>query len=785
MTKNLEGPMTIALAGNPNCGKTTIFNALTGSNQHVGNYSGVTVEKKDGYYKCKCSKVQVIDLPGTYSLNYHSPEERIAQEELLSGKVDVVVAIVDASALSRSLTFVAQLMLLNLPMVLCLNMSDESRSDGQVVDVVKMKQLLGMEVIETVASKGEGIDKLKEAVLMAPKAELPLKRLRLGDPLRVAVKKIADVLPEMYASHRNWAAHKILLGEVPYLEEIKGLEGGDAILELAENERKHIEADAKMDIQLFITEQYYGFVDGLLKAVLISKRRADARATSDKIDSVLAHPLLGIPFFFLFVYLLFEMTFTLGQYPMDWIETGFNYLSQGINSIWPVDRFQDLRSLIVDGIIGGVGGVVIFLPNILILFFGISFLEDCGYMARGAFIMDRMMHRVGLHGRSFIPLITGFGCTIPGIMATRTIAGEKERLTTMFVLPLMSCGARVPIWLLLVPAFFPQSMNAPILMGIYLFGVLLALLLAFLLRKTAFSGEEEPFVMELPPYRLPTLKSALSHMFERAWLYLKKAGTLILAVSIILWALMTYPRMDEAELDAERMALATPIEATAVMDRGGVQDDVVIAADKLQMAAEKVVKTAESVECASDKDAKLKPESDLALAHAAQEVKVAAQTLIAQSDATAAKGDSHKEKLDPVEIRMLQRGLEHTYAGRIGKFIEPVIAPMGFDWKIGVALIGALAAKEVFVAQMGIIYSLGEVDEASEDLRASIRADYSVLTGISLIIFLLISAPCMATFVVMRRESGSTKLALLQFWGLTLFAYVLATAVYQIGTLFS
>lgn len=784
MTKDLEGPMTIALAGNPNCGKTTVFNALTGSNQHVGNYSGVTVEKKDGYYKCDCNKVQVIDLPGTYSLNYHSPEERIAQEELLSGKVDVVVAIVDASALSRSLTFVAQLMLLNLPMVLCLNMSDESRKAGQIVDVAKMKQLLGMEVIETVASKGEGIDKLKAAVLAAPKADLPSKRLRLGDALRVAVKKIADVLPKKYATHRNWAAHKILLGEAQYLNEIKGLEGGEAVLEIAETERKHIEADAKMDIQLFITEQYYGFVDGLLKAVLLERRRADARATSDKLDSILAHPLLGIPFFFLFVYLLFELTFTLGQYPMDWVETGFTYLSEGINSLWPAGRFQDLRSLIVDGIIGGVGGVVIFLPNILILFFGISFMEDCGYMARGAFIMDKMMHRVGLHGRSFIPLITGFGCTIPGIMATRTIAGEKERLTTMFVLPLMSCGARVPIWLLLVPAFFPQSMNAPILMGIYLFGVLIALLMAFLLRKTAFSGEEEPFVMELPPYRLPTLKSAVSHMFERAWLYLKKAGTLILAVSIVLWALMSYPRMDEAELNAERVEIAAQLQTSAGAGQKTSFGEVEEAANKLQIAADKVVKTAGSVACESDQDIKLKPESDIALASAAQELKVAADILIAKNNGATTDGAPAKELNDPIEMRLMERGLEHSYAGRIGKFIEPAIAPMGFDWKIGVALMGALAAKEVFVAQMGIIYSLGEVDEESEDLRASIRADYSVLTGISLIIFLLISAPCMATFVVMRRESGSTKLALLQFWGLTFLAYILATAVYQIGALF-
>lgn len=708
-----KGQIRIALAGNPNCGKTTIFNALTGARQHVGNYPGVTVEKKEGHYRHEGNRIDVLDLPGTYSLSYHSLEERVAQEELLSGDVDVVVAIVDASALSRSLSFVVQLMHLELPMVLCLNMSDEAHKGGQSVDVEKMAQLLGMPVVETVASKGEGIAALKDAIEMARVSEAASARLRLGEHLSQALQSIRAALPQAVEEPVLWVSTRLLLGDTHYVEKIGAMSQGLAAVSVAKSQREHLEANSKMDIQLFVTEQYYGFVDGLLKEVTLQHRRRDARAMSDKIDKVLVHPILGLPFFLLIVYALFELTFTIGAYPMDWIETGFGALSEWIVGVWPEGKFEILQSLIVDGIIGGVGGVLIFLPNILILFFGISFLEDCGYMARSAYIMDKLMHKVGLHGRSFIPLITGFGCSIPGIMATRTIAGQNERMTTMFVLPLMSCGARLPIWLLLVPAFFPASMDAPILMGIYLFGVVVALILAFTLRKTVFKGEEEPFVMELPPYRMPTLRASTMHMLERAWMYLKKAGTIILAVSIIMWALTSFPKMDDATR-AEKEA-----------------------------------------------------------AFVSQQTQEAGVALDEEASAEA------------MESYMLDEEVQYSYAGRIGRALEPIIKPMGFDWRIGTALIGAFAAKEVFVSQLGIVYSLGEVDEESADLREMIRHDYSLLTGICLIIFLLISAPCMATLAVMRRESGRWKWAFAQFFGLTLIAYVLAVLVYQIGSLFT
>ena len=511
----------------------------------------------------------------------------------------------------------------------------------------------------------------------------------------------------------RWVATRLLLDDHKFVEEIAKKEGDQAI-RTATAERKHIEADSKMDISLYVTERYYGFIDGLLKEVTLNTERADARATSDRIDKVLVHPILGLPFFLIIVYILFQLTFTLGQYPMDWIETGFEALSEAIQTHWPDGTMDALKSLIVDGIIGGVGGVVVFLPNILILFLGLSFLEDCGYMARSAFLMDKLMHKVGLHGRSFIPLITGFGCSVPGLMATRTIAGEKERLTTMFVLPFMSCGARLPIWLLLVPCFFPPSLQAPAMMGIYLLGVLVALLCAFVLRKTVFKGQEEPFVMELPPYRMPTLHASLTHMWERAWLYLKKAGTVILAISIVLWVMTAYPKMDD------ETAQATQNEITA------------------QLQTEH-------------------------------------PDLYAQGS----------EELDSmVENAMIDQELQYSAIGRVGRFLEPVVKPMGFDWKITTALIGAFAAKEVFVSQMGIVYSLGEVDEENGDLRTAIRSDFDTLTGICLIIFLLLTAPCMATFAVMKRESNSWKYAFAQFLGFTLIAYTLATLVQQIGRLF-
>ena len=523
-------------------------------------------------------------------------------------------------------------------------------------------------------------------------------RLVLGEQLEGALAPIERHLEDTRTA--SWVATRLLAGDAQVIGRVQesGVEGQRAVQE-ARAQAARLRTETGGDAALFITERHFGFVDGLLHEVVQKRARADARAVSNAVDRVLVHGVFGLPIFAAVMYAVFWVTFSLGDIPMGWIESGFEVLGVVVAGLWPAGVDSPLQSLLVDGIIAGVGGVIIFLPNILLLFFGLALLEDTGYMARVAFLMDRVMHRFGLHGRSFVPMMTGFGCSIPGIMATRTLENERDRLTTMMVLPLMSCGARLPIWMLLIPAFFAPAWRAPMLFVIYASGVLLALVLALLLRRSVLKGEEAPFVMELPPYRIPTGRAVVTRMFERSWIYLRKAGTVILGISILMWAATAYPNKGVYDVDAQ-------VEAGTVV----------------------------------------LSESELANARAAED-------------------------------------LRYSVAGRIGIALEPVLSPLGFDWKLGSAMVGAFAAKEVFVAQMGIVYSMGETDEESEGLRETLAGDYSPLVGLSLMLFLLISAPCMATVAVTRRESGSWKWALLQVGGLTVVAYAISLTVYQVGRL--
>jgi ferrous iron transport protein B len=459
-----------------------------------------------------------------------------------------------------------------------------------------------------------------------------------------------------------------------------------------------------------IASRRYGLISGACQEAVRSTVEM-RHSMSDRIDAVLTNRVLGLPLFMVMMYLVFQLTFTLGEPPMGWIESGFGFLGAKIAAFWPEGSESALKSLFVDGIIGGVGGVIVFLPNILLLFLAIAFLEDSGYMARAAFIMDRIMHKMGLHGKSFIPMLIGFGCSIPAIMATRSLENRRDRLTTMMVIPLMSCGARLPIYSLIIPAFFPQAWRAPMLWIIYAIGIILAVMTARLLRATILKGDSVPLVMELPPYRLPTLKSVLTHMGERGWLYVKKAGTVILGISILLWAMTAYPGLPEGE------------KARFEEKRQAVQ-------------AENIPQ--------EQRDARI-----AALSNSASEAALAGSVM-----------------------------------GTIGRGIEPLLRPMGFDWKIGTALIGGLAAKEVVVSQLGIVYSVGKASEESETLREKLKARYSPLLGFAIMLFTLISAPCMATFAVTWRESGSIKWAMLQFGGLTLLAYIITVIVYQAGSFF-
>ncbi len=721
---------SVLLAGNPNCGKTTLFNLLTGARQRVGNYPGVTVEKRVGRLRLGELALSVTDLPGTYSLSSYSPEERIAQEALLGGEGEVVVLVADATNLKRGLVLLAQLLQLQKRMVLCLNMVDEAERGGQVLDIIALSELLGFPVVCTVGHKGTGVQDLRDAIRRAARSEpITAGRVFHGE-LRAATERILMALEtvDVPPSHRIWMADRLLVAEPEAVAQVQRLgDAGASVMRVVDRERRGLEAATGMDAALCVTDGYYGFVDGLLRQVVRQRSREDARATSDRIDAVVVNPVLGLPIFLAVMYSIFWLTFSAGEIPMGWIEKGVVWLGQAIAGFWPDGSGSPLRSLLVDGVVAGVGGVVVFLPNIVLLFLGLAVLEDSGYMARAAFIVDRAFHRFGLHGRSFVPLMTGFGCSVPGIMGARTMENERDRLTTMFVVPLMSCGARLPIWMLLIPAFFPPAWRAPALWGIYALGVVLALLVALVLRRSIFRGEESPFVMELPPYRLPTVRAVVTKMWDRSWTYLRKAGTVILGVSILMWVITAYPRAGNYQIDRAIR------EGRAVLVEQGVD-------------AAPAGFTGESLGSSGPKPVVRITEQQLEAARAAEDLRV-------------------------------------SIAGRIGRAIAPLLEPLGLDWKVGIGLIGAVAAKEVFVAQLGIVHALGAADDSSLSLRDAMSRDYSPQAGFALMILLLVGTPCMATVAVMRKESGSWRWALLQFGGLTGLAYLLALTFYQVSRL--
>lgn len=705
--------IVVALAGNPNSGKTTIFNNLTGARQHVGNYPGVTVERKEGYVRHDGREILFVDLPGTYSLTAYSAEELVARNFIVDEKPDVVVDIIDSSNLERNLYLAVQLMETGVPLILAFNMSDEARARGYEFDLEKFSRFFNAPVVRTVGHKGEGMEELIEQIIAVASpggdpGEGP--SVNYGDELEEEIGRIVSLLnddpllTQKYGA--RWLAVKLLENDRDVLEKVSS----EAVRARLAKSASHIEGILGEHPETVIASRRYGFISGACQEAVHSTVEV-LHTISDRIDSVVTSRVLGIPIFLGFMYLVFYLTFTLGDPPMGWIEGFFKWLGDNVGALWPEGSESLLKSLLIDGIIGGVGGVIVFLPNILLLFFAIAILEDSGYMARAAFIMDRLMHRIGLHGKSFIPMLIGFGCSVPAIMATRMLENRRDRLVTMLVVPLMSCGARLPIYALIIPAFFPQAWNAPMLWIIYVIGILLAVVSAKILRSTIFKGESVPFVMELPPYRLPTVRGVLTHMWQRGWLYLKKAGTIILGISIILWALTTFPGLPEEQ---------------------------------------------------------------------AQRFEEEKQTV----EASVTDEETKKEKIASIENAMTEASLEGSIAGRIGHALEPVLKPMGFDWKIGTALIGAFAAKEVFVAQLGIVYSVGkEADEESSPLRDQLRANYTPLVAFCIMLFCLVSAPCMATIAVTRRESNSWRWALFQLSGLTVMAWILTVIVFQAGRL--
>ena len=696
--------ITVALAGNPNSGKTTIFNNLTGSHQHVGNYGGVTVEIKEGYFKHGGFRVNVVDLPGTYSLSAYSMEEIVTRNFIIHRHPDVVVNIVDASNLERNLYLSAQLRELGVPMVTVLNMADEMKKKGIEVDLQTLSEDIGAPVVTTVGSSNKGTRKLIEKIIevgIGKWSQKDTPPVHYGQEIEDELQKIARTIelhtdPSPEKSNKNprfcistsprWVALKLLENDQEVLKSLQTCQPQPELLEQLEASRKHLTAIFAEDPETLIAEQRYGYVRGLCLAVI--QRTAEARMDiSDKIDKVLTNRVLGLPIFACLMYLTFWLVFTVGETPMGWIESVIEHLSNIIIQHWPDGRALFLRSLIVDGIISGVGGVLVFVPNIILLFTAITLLEDTGYMARAAFIMDRLMKWVGLHGKSFIPMLTGFGCSVPAIMGTRILDNRRDRLTTILILPLMSCGARLPIYMLVIPAFFvSETQRATAMYSLYIIGIVIAIICAKLLRSTLFKGESSPFVMELPPYRIPTIRAILIHVWQRTRMYLKKAGTIILAFAIIMWALAAFPKIPAQQLQG----------------------------------------------------------------------------------------------LSPEQIQ--EKKLGYSFTGRIGWALAPVVKPMGFDWKIGTALVGALPAKELFVAQMGIVYAVGEAGEGSQALREILQKNYNPLIGFCITLFCLISAPCMATIAFTKRETGAWRWALLQFAYLTTMAYILTVIVYQVGS---
>ncbi|MBI5725171.1 MAG: ferrous iron transport protein B [Planctomycetes bacterium] len=831
--------IVVALAGNPNSGKSTIFNDLTGAHQHVGNYPGVTVEKKEGACRHDGREITVVDLPGTYSLSAYSIEELVARNVIIDEKPDVVVDIVDASNLERNLYLAVQIMELGVPLVLAFNMSDVARARGIEFDLEKLSRFLGAPIVPTVGHKGKGTKELLDAVVAAAtrKTAQDMPNIDYGREVEEEILKIAAALQTEASSadarHVRWLAVKLLEGDKNVREKVSR-----TVQEITEKSESHLAKIFGDPAEIIITDRRYGFISGACQEAVRST--VEARHTmSDRIDAVATSRVLGLPIFLGLMYLVFHLTFTLGDPPMGWIEKFFGWLGGVLETWWPKGSESILKSLLVDGIIGGVGGVIVFLPNILLLFLAIAILEDSGYMARAAFIMDRLMHKIGLHGKSFIPMLLGFGCSVPAIMATRTLENQRDRLTTMLVTPLISCGARLPIYALIIPAFFPGRLHAPMLWTIYIIGIVLAIVSAKVLRTTIFRGESTPFVMELPPYRIPTLKGILLHMWERGWLYLKKAGTVILGISILLWGMTNFPKKQTFDRDYETQTRQA--EAACLDDVRGLNSkfglatgsDILVRAiqAELDMAAEQK-KHHETepgfAEAAKRKDAAiealgrqdggdrlmkfLEVRQAIRDARAAFDGAVLEKKLVegtpgyfaARSGCDAALANLQKAEPEvyAAAIRYLDNirssfegaaedvakarqaeELAYTISGRIGHALEPILKPLGFDWKIGTALIGAFAAKEVFVAQMGIVYSVGEADEKSEALREKLKADYSPLIAFCIMLFCLTSAPCMATIAITRRESNSWGWALFQLGALTVLAYVLTLCVFQLGSI--
>lgn len=716
--------INVALVGNPNCGKTSLFNIASGSHEHVGNYSGVTVDAKEGYFEFQGYHFRLIDLPGTYSLSAYSPEELYVRKHIIEETPDVIINVVDAGNLERNLYLTTQLIDMNVRMVVALNMYDALQHSGNTLNIKKLSQLLGVPMVPTISRTGEGVDDLFHVIIglyegadfMGQKEEIQNEALRefrewhdayvpdhkfesheddensftprnfirhihinhgpeLERSIDAVKKEIGKTETIRHKYSTRFLAIKLLENDKDIEKNvIASLPNASEILRIKEQEVKRLREAINEDSEQAITDAKYGFITGALKETYTDNYQNTEMFTRI-VDSIVTHKVWGYPIFFIFLYLMFECTFIFGEYPKEGIEWLVEQLGNAVNTYMPDGSFKDL---LIDAVIGGVGGVIVFLPNILLLYLFISFMEDSGYMARAAFIMDKIMHKMGLHGKSFIPLIMGFGCNVPAIMSSRIIESRKSRLVTILINPLISCSARLPIYLVLVGAFFPGK-ESLILLLIYSVGILLAVLMARIFSKFLVKGDDTPFVMELPPYRMPTSKSVLRHTWEKGAQYLKKMGGIIMIASIIIWFLGYYPNHSSYQTTAEQQ--------------------------------------------------------------------------------------------------------ENSYIGQIGKSIEPIIKPLGFDWKMGVGLLSGVGAKELVVSTLGVLYTNdGNLDDDALPERIAQQSDITPLIAFAYMLFTLLYFPCIATLAAIRQETGSWKWPLFAACYTTVLAWIVAFLVYQIGS---
>lgn len=719
MAYNKGKTINVALVGNPNCGKTSLFNFASGAHEHVGNYSGVTVDAKEGVFKQNGYTFRIVDLPGTYSLSAYTPEELYVRKHLNENEQpDIVINVIDASNLERNLYLTTQLIDMDVQMVIALNMYDELEKAGNKFDYESLARMIGCPIVPTISKTGFGIEELFNRVIKVYEEEDPVVRhihINYGDILekgianiKQSIHKVDNNMPKSIS--RRYLSIKLLENDKEIESQIRNFTDGEQIIQERNRNAAQIENLLQEDCETAFTDARYGFISGALRETFEQNKIKEATSTQI-IDLIVTHKVLGFPIFLLFMWIMFEATFRLGDYPMQGIEWIVEQIGNLVRSNMPEGPLKDL---LVDGIIGGVGGVIVFLPNILILYAFISFMEDSGYMARAAFIMDKIMHKMGLHGKSFIPLVMGFGCNVPAVMATRTIESRNSRMITMLVTPLMSCSARLPLYVLITGALFPKNASF-VLLSLYVTGVVLAVILARVFKRAFFNEEDVPFVMELPPYRMPTGKSILLHMWEKGKQYLHKMGGIILVASIIIWFLGYFPRETARSADFEHQ-----------------------------------IATIENSQLGQNEKA---------------------------------------DQISQIEHQKRMDHQENSYIGRIGQLISPIMEPLGFNWKISVSLLSGMAAKEIVVSTLSVLYTGSDDSEQalSERLLQEKNPDgtdvFTPLVGLSLMLFVLLYFPCIATVTAIVHESHSWKWGAFVIVYTCCLAWVVSFLVYQIGNL--